>query len=217
MRHAGYFRINVLRLNDSFLIIVMGNGFRCHTKSRTHLYRLCAKHSRCRKASAIRNTACRNHRDGYCIYYLWYKCKCRCETNVSPRLHSFRNYRICSGSFHQLRHRHTCHNRDYLHTGCFPHLHIFCRVTGTGGYHLHAFLCDNLRHFIRIRIHKHNIHTKRFVSQLLGLLNLLSNHFRRCTCRSDDSQSPGIRYCCRQVILRNPSHSPLNDWVFNSQ
>ena len=193
----------------------MYDRFVCYHKTSTNLNCLCSKHHSSCKSSSICNTTGRNYRNIDCIHYLWHQCHSRSRTNMSAAFHAFCYNGIGSGSFHQFCHSNTCHNRNHLNSCGFPHIHIFTGVACARGNNLYSFVYDHLCNRIRFRVHQHDIYTKWLICQFFRLFNLLSYKFCRSSTGTNDTQSTGIGDCGSKIMLRNPCHSPLNNWIFN--
>ena len=189
---SGHFRINIFCSNNFLFIVIMCNGFPGYYKASTNLYCFCSQHNRSCKSSAISNTPCRNNRNFYRIHHLRHKSHCSSRSDMPAGLHTFRHDCIRSGPFHDLCHRHAGNNRNDLHTGLFPHRHIFPRITCAGSHYFDALFYNNLCNGICFRIHQHQIYTKWFVRYFFYLADLFSDKFSRCTACTDQSQSAGF-------------------------
>ena len=195
----------------------MYGAFLCNQEACSHLNCFCAQHKSCRDTASVTDTACRDNRNRNRIYDLRYQSHSGCLTNVSARLGSLCHNCVCAIALHSLCQSYGSHNRDYLDTGCLPHLHIFLRVSSAGGYNLYAFLHNNLCHFIGVWAHQHNIYAKRLVGCCFYLTDIVPDYLGRSICSANQAQTACCRYGCRQMALCHPCHTTLNDRALNSQ
>ena len=211
-----YFGINILRFDDSFFVILMYLGFICNDKMCSHLNTFCSQHKCGGDSSSVCNSSGSNNRNIDCIHDLRNKHH-RCTlADMSAGFTSFCYQGICPAAFHSLRQGYRSNNRNNLYSGFFPHLHVFLRITCTGGHNFYTFFNDYLCDLICIRTHQHDVDTERFVCQFFCLAYLISYPVCRSTCCTDESQSAGFRYTCCQMIFCYPGHTALDDRVFNS-
>ena len=68
-----------------------------------------------------------------------------------------------------------------------------------------------------MRVHQHDVYTKRLVGQLAAALYLVSYPVRICSAGTDDAQAACITYCCSEVVVRNPGHTALDDRILDVQ
>ena len=209
-------RINISCLNQCLFIILMNITFFCYHKLCAHLHSSCSQHKGCCNSSAICDSTGCNYRYRYCINNLRNQYHRSQFSNMSPGFRSFCYKSIRTTAFHSLCQRHACHYRNYLHTGFFPHAHIFFRTSGTCRYNCHAFFYQYFRDLIGFRIHQHQIDTKWLICQFLCFSHLLSDPFCRCASASDQSKTSCIRHGSRQMIICHPGHASLDNRITNS-
>ena len=211
-----YFGINILRFDDSFFVILMYLGFICYNKMCSHLDAFCSQHECRSNSSSIGNSSGCNNRNTDCIYNLWNKYH-RCTlADMSAGFTTFCYQCIRTTAFHSFCQGHRSNDRNNLYAGFLPHLHVFLRITRTGGNNLYAFFGNHLCNFICIRTHQHDVDTEWFVCQFFCLAYLISYPVCRSTCCTDESQSAGFGYTCCQMVFCHPGHTALKDRVFNS-
>ena len=158
----------------------------------SHLNCSCSQQKRCGNSSSIRNSSGCNDRNRNRIYNLRHQNHRRILSDMTSGFCPFCHNRVCPAALHPLRHCYRCDNRNHFHTRRFPHLHIFFRIPSPRRHNRDSFLDNNLCHLVRIRTHKHNIHTKWLVCKLLHFSDLLTHPFWRRTCCSNQSQTSGF-------------------------
>ncbi|GFI28313.1 hypothetical protein IMSAGC012_03445 [Lachnospiraceae bacterium] len=136
---------------------------------------------------------------------------------MTAGLRSFGNNGIRAALFHHPRHGNACNNGNHFDPRFFPHFHISRRISRPRRNCRYAFFDYNVCYLRRIGIHQHHIYAKGFVGQIFDFPDLFPDDFRRGACRTDDAQSPGVRYGCRQVVFRHPRHAALKDRIPDSQ
>ena len=69
---------------------------------------------------------------------------------------------------------------------------------------------------VSVGAHEHDVDAKGLIRQLPGFPDLLSHPLCRRAGRSDKAQAACVGNACRQVILRHPGHSALDDGILDS-
>ena len=207
--------VNILRLDNTLLVVCMHDGFLCYHKTGTHLHCLGTQHHSCCHTSSVCNSSGCNNRNVHCIHHLRYQSHSGCGANMSTRLSSLCDNCISTRTDHHLCHGHTGNYRNYLYSGFFPLRDKLTRISCSGSHYRNLLLDYHLCHFRSIGIHQHYIHTERLVCQLFHPANLLTNHLCRRTGCADDSQTACLRYSRCQVVLSHPGHSALYHRILN--
>ena len=214
---ASYSCIDISGFQKELFVIFMYITFLCCHKTSSHLYGFRTQHKGCRDSTAVCNSACRDHRDLYCIHNLWYQRHSSCLTDMSAGLSSLSNHRICTAALHSSCKSYRCNDRDHFYSCSFPFFHIFLRASGAGCYHFDAFFHDDLRNLIGAWAHQHDVYTERLICQFFCFADLLTYPFRRCVCCCDQSQAACLGYCCRNVMVCHPGHTALDNWIFDTK
>ena len=108
----------------------------------------------------------------------------------------------------------SCHHRDHLDAGGFPHGYVFARVACTGGHNGHALVHHDLRKLICLRMHEHDVHAEGLVGQLLAAADVLAQGVGVHAACTDDAQRTGVGAGGGKLAGGDVGHAALNDGVF---
>ena len=104
-----------------------------------------------------------------------------------------------------------------MDSGLLPGRHVLAGISRAGCNNLHAFLYNHLRHLVGKGAHQHDVHTERFIRQLLCAADLTSEPIGVCVHRRDDTESASVADSRREVRVGNPGHTALENRILNSE
>ena len=209
--------VGILRGQHTFFVRVCHRALVNRQESRADLHAFRAQRKCCCHAAAIGNAAGRNHGDGHRVAHGRHQRHGGKLAYVPAAFGAFRNHGVGAKALHAARQGGGGNHGDYLDASFFPHVHVVCRATRTGGNHVDFQVDKQLCQFSCVRIHEHNVSAKRLVGDLARRAHLLLHPFKGCATTGNDAQAARCAHRARQAGVGDARHGTLDNGHVNAQ
>ena len=208
---------NVGSLEDELLVLIRNIALVGCEEHGAALYAFGAEHHGSCHAAAVCNAACGDDRNAQCIYDLRNERHGGQLTDVAAAFHTLCDNRICTCALHTLCQCNRSNDRHNLNACVLPVRDILARIACAGGQHFDLLVDGQLCQIVRIRGEQHDVHTERLVRDGTRLMDLLTDVIDRSCAARDNAQTACLGNRSSQMVLRDPRHRALHDWVFDTE
>ena len=134
-----------------------------------------------------------------------------------PASRPFGNHRIGAATLHASSQSARRHHGNDFRPCLFPLLYVLARASRAGRYDVDAKFREHIGHFVRLRVHEHDIRSDRIVRHGTGNAHLFFNPGDTCPAARDDPQPASRRNSSGKPAVGNAGHGSLDDGVLDAE